>query len=348
MRILSAADAISPAFARTRLVLFFPFRWGRTWKLGATAYLATAGTFFLPFGLIYLGFIPMARRAGGNAAVVALVVALLLLTVLQLYFLYLFTRIRFAFFDIVLNRGSFVAPAWRKYGPPSYRWTLFKVLLGTLITAVFAFPLAAWFRQIFTAMVSFQPGQQPPPQVVFSLLAGYFFVYFVLGLFFFITSLLSDFIVPSLALENTTLGEAFRRLGQLIRNEPGQFTLYALLKLVLAIAGYMGLFIGLEIVIFLVALIVGLIAFCIGYLLHSIGVPMLLLTVLGVALAVAVYLFFVVYVLILLFGILLTFLESYTLYFLGGRYPMLGDLLDHSTPLPPVVSPPPYAVPPIA
>jgi hypothetical protein len=35
----------------------------------------------------------------------------------------------------------------------------------------------------------------------------------------------------------------------------------------------------------------------------------------------------------------LTFGQAYALYFLGGRYPLLGDLLDRSTP------PPAYAYP---
>jgi hypothetical protein len=46
----------------------------------------------------------------------------------------------------------------------------------------------------------------------------------------------------------------------------------------------------------------------------------------------------------------LTFMESYALYFLGGRYPMLGYLLDRSTPPPPVYSyspPPSYYAPPV-
>jgi hypothetical protein len=46
----------------------------------------------------------------------------------------------------------------------------------------------------------------------------------------------------------------------------------------------------------------------------------------------------------------MTFLEAYTLYFLGGRYPMLGDLLTASTPPPPPPPPAPvypaYVAPP--
>jgi hypothetical protein len=52
-------------------------------------------------------------------------------------------------------------------------------------------------------------------------------------------------------------------------------------------------------------------------------------------------------------GSLLTFFQAYALYFLGGRYPLLGDLLDRSTPPPayayaasfPPPAPPPYQPP---
>ena len=67
MRILSATEAVSPAIARTKLVLFKPFRLGRSWKLAATGYLGGAATYFLPFPLIYLFFIPLARRLGASA-----------------------------------------------------------------------------------------------------------------------------------------------------------------------------------------------------------------------------------------------------------------------------------------
>jgi len=40
------------------------------------------------------------------------------------------------------------------------------------------------------------------------------------------------------------------------------------------------------------------------------------------------------------YGIPMVFLEAYKLYFLGGRYPPLGDLLDRSTP-PQELTPPP-------
>jgi hypothetical protein len=350
---LSALDAISPAFSRTKLVLFSPFRKGRTWKLAATAYLAIIGTVFLPYFLIAFFFIPMTRQAGGSMAVTILLSTSALFTLIYLLIFYLCTRLRFAFFDIVLNRGEFVAPAWRKYGPQSMRWTLFKIVLGTVFMAVIAVPTAVYIRQMIAAFSSLHlaPGQQPPPAFIAAIFSGYaviFLLYAILGLFFWLSSLLSDFIVPSLALENTTLAEAFRRFGQLIRREPGPFALYALLKLGLALAGYMAQSLAFY-AVFLIVGIVGGLLFLLGYGLHLLGVPILILTILGVILAIAFYLFLFLYVMFFLIGTVMTFLEAYALYFLAGRYPLLAQLLAESTPPAPVPPPswnPAFATPP--
>jgi hypothetical protein len=342
MQILSALDAISPAFSRTKLILFSPFRKGRTWKLAATAYLATAGTAFFPFQLIYLAFIPMARRAAGPWTTWAILGGVLLFTALFLYIFYLCSRVRFAFFDIALNRGQFVAPAWRKYGPQARKWTLFKVALGTLITLAMAAPILAYSREMFTFFTSlnFKPGEPPPPEFMATVLtfyASFFLLYFVLGLFFFISSLLSDFIVPSLALEDTTLLEAFTRLGKLLRNEPGQLILYAVLKIGLGLGLYMGGMIAFELVFFIAFFLIALVAALIGFLLHLLHVPIIALIVLGALVAIAGYIL-LFYCMMILIGALFTFFEAYTLYFLGGRYPLLGDLLTASTP-PPTYTP---------
>ena len=82
MRPLSATECISPAIERTKLVLFSPFRKGRTWKLSATAYLYCGGTQYFPAPIVYLAFIPLAHGAGGMLAVSILCAAVLLLTAL--------------------------------------------------------------------------------------------------------------------------------------------------------------------------------------------------------------------------------------------------------------------------
>ena len=371
MQILSALDAISPAFARTKLVLFTPFRKGRTWKLAATGYLVLLGTVFVPYFLIGLFFIPMARQAGSSAAVTILVSLCLTATAVYLVVFYLCSRLRFVFFDIVLNRGDYIAkhgvapdeadeaPAWRKYGAASFKWTAFKVILGTVVTVVLAVPIAGVVHHMIPvfAALKIQPGQPQSPQMldaIFTMYGAFFLIYFCLGLFYLVSSLLSDFIVPSLALENTTLTEAVTRLGKLIRNEPGQFTLYAILKLGLALVGYMAQTIAFYIVILIIMLVSAIVGF-LGYLfLHVLGVSPAVMAgfgVLGIVLGGILYLVATFYGMAIGIGTVMTFLESYTLYFLGGRYPMLGNLLDQSTPLKPAFAPPPaypayYASPP--
>jgi len=348
MQILSALDAISPAFSRTKLILFSPFRKGRTWKLAATAYLTMVSTIFVPYFLVGLFFIGSAKQGGGSPAVTFLVSFCLGATLVYLLIFYLCSRLRFAFFDIVLNGGAFVAPAWRKYSAQSLKWTAFKVVLGTLATAAVAAPMAAWIRHMIPvfAALQFKPGQTMQPQImeaVFSFYGAMFLLEIGFGIFYLISSLLGDFIVPSLALENTTLAEAFTRLGKLIRHEPGQFTLYAVLKVGLAFVGWIAQTIAFYAVILVVGLVFGLIAMLVGFALHALGVSAFVLSALGMTVAIPLYLVLVFYGMFMAIGTVVTFLESYPLYFLGGRYPMLGDLLDRSTPPPPAI---PYPPPP--
>lgn len=347
MRPLSATDCINPAIQRTKLILFAPFRKGRTWKLSATAYLCRMGTLFFPFPLIYLAMLPLVRSAG-TTAVVGLCVAVLIGTAIFVYLFHLCSRLQFAYLDIVVNRGEFVAPAWRKYGPQSRRWTGVKILLGAAVTLACALPIAAFIRHFIPLFHSLQsqPNQQPPPELFGAIFAGYGLFVLLFGSFFLISSLLADFIVPTLALENTSLAESWRRMIALIRQEPGEFALYTLLKLGLAVAGVMSATIAWELVFLFSTLMIGIVVVLIGLVLHLIGVPTILLTVLGVLLAFAWYLFSFIYAMLLTVGPVYTFLDAYALYFLAGRYPKLGDLLEPPAPqfipapLPPDLPPP--------
>jgi hypothetical protein len=144
--------------------------------------------------------------------------------------------------------------------------------------------------------------------------------------------------VPSLALESVPLSEALRRFGRLVRAEPGQFALYCLLKIVLGFVGYMALGFAFELVLLVAFCIVGLVALLFGFLLHLAGVATGVLIGLAIAVGIVLYLALFGYVMVIGVGVFLTFFESYSLYFLAGRYPLLGDLLARSTPAP---QPPP-------
>lgn len=348
MRPLSATECISPAIERTKLVLFSPFRIGRTWKLSATSYVCVMGTMFFPFPLAYLAFVPMAYKTAGTPVAAAVAVGVLLFTALFIWLFYLCSRLQFAWFDMLVNHGEFVAPAWRKYGPQSRPWTNLKLALGAAVTLVTAVPVIAFVRRLIPFFRSLpltqQSGQAPSPEMIHAIIAvyaSYGLLMLFFGLLFLIFSLLANFIVPSLALENTGIKEAYRRITELIRREPGEFALFVVLKAVLGVAGYMGATILWEIVFLLATLIVGAVVLLLGFLLHLVGVPSIVLTVLGVIIGVAWYFGSLFYTLMLAIGPAFTFLDAYALYFLGGRYPLLGDLLDQSTPAPP--SPPGYS-----
>ena len=337
MQPLNAIDAISPAIARTRLVLFSPFRVGRSWKLAITGYLAFTATFFLPFPLFYLSYALRAQRAG-HAQIASLVIAAVaVLLLLFLLFFYVCARLEFVFFEIVLRREQFVAPAWRRYAAQTWPWIAVKLVLGAVVAILFGAPLLALIHHgLFSSMMLMKPGQPPPPDFFINLLKFEFVAFGVFGFLFLVGSLLTDFVLPSLALEDTSLAEAFRRFFGLLRREPAQVAGYIGMKVLLAAGGYIG-----QMVIYYATLILVLIAlaivFVLGYIvLHLLHVPVAVMLVLAAVVGITVYFISIFYVLFLLMGTVLTFLQAYALYFLGGRYPLVGLALEASTPPPPL------------
>ena len=346
MQTLNALDAVTPALGRTRLVLLKPFRFGRTWKLCATAYLAFAATFFLPFPLMYLGFLPHILRSHNAAAATWLIGGVSLLMAILIALFYVCSRLEFAFFDIVLHRGTHVAPAWRKYGQQTWPWIAVKILLGVILTVVLAAPLSAYFHHIFAFVITMKPGQPQSPAVAFQILSAELGVFGIFSGLFLLGSLLTDFVLPSLALENTTLREAFKRFGRLIASEPGQVAGFVAMKVILGVVGYIAL-VAIFYVVLLIFLILAVIVGGLGYvLLHAMHVSGGVMIGLAVCFGLIGYFVLCFYCGVSMAGSLLTFLQSYALYFLGGRYPLVGEALHASTP---VVYPAyayPYAYPP--
>jgi hypothetical protein len=115
-----------------------------------------------------------------------------------------------------------------------------------------------------------------------------------------------------------------------------------LLVFVFAIAAEIGIFFILLLSLIPFAIVGGILWFA----LHSAGAVG---TAILIAAAVVGGLFFIVWIFLVCIAILgsvYTFSQAYSLYFLGGRYPLLGDLLDRSTPLPWYAHAPPATLPP--
>ncbi len=194
------------------------------------------------------------------------------------------------------------------------------------------------------ARLQITPGQRPAP----GLFLGLFLLegLFCLTIFFlmFCSSLLDDFILPSIALEGVSLREAFRRFAALLHGEPGALLYYVVFKALLALACGIAMQIGIFVTEGILAIPLALVGFLGWLLLHTLGPAGHILMAAGFVVLVLAFVAMVFYVSIAFIGAFLLFLQAYALYFLAGRYPMLGDLLDppasgYAYPTPPPPAP---------
>lgn len=317
-------------------MLFTPFRMGRSWKLAVTGYVSTMGTFFFPFPLLAVLFFNELRRSRGSGWAWFLVGATLLATALLAWIFWLCSKLQFAFLDVVLNRSQFITPSWRQSQEPAGRWTRAKMLAGTALAVVLGALFWGVMAHVLGAIQSSAGKAAGGVGDVLGMMASIVLIYGLLGLCFLVLSLVNDFIVPPMLLDNATVHQAWQGVPELVRREPGQVALYALLKGVLGFVGQMAFNIAFEVALYILMLVLGAIGAAIVVALHALGVPTAALSVISITVAGIVGFALFIYVMPFSAGIVMTFLESYKLYFLGGRYPHLGDLLDRSTP-PPVV-----------
>jgi len=328
---LSATDAITPAWQHTRRLLLGPRDPRLFFKIAAVAFFAEllSGTFsFSPFHAPHSATGAGAAPALGAAILAIIVVCAAVGLLIGLVFFYLSSRLQFTIFHVVLRSETFVAPIWRRYSAATWRWMGLKILLFLCAFACLA-PILVPAVFYFIHAISLQ-SHGDNSQIFGFILTGFCFVaimlLFVLALAV-ASILLRDFGLPSMALEGTTLRETVRRIIALTRAETGQVALYILLRFCLAMAGA---FVS-EILVAILAIIVGTpfggVGFGLWKVLHlgdtaaragMIGGWVLLGLAFIAVLAVAF---------ISLFGFVFTFLQAYAIFFLGGRYPLMGQLL---------------------
>jgi hypothetical protein len=351
MRQLSAIEAIGPAWNHTHRLLFAPRRAGLLLKIGAVAVLAQAGGGFNGGGFGNHGnhanhlapaFIAPMIAAAMLFGLIAFVIGVVLF--------YLRSRFQFVLFDVVLRSDTTVAPIWRRYSAATWRWIGLK-LLFFCAAALCILPVA--IPMVVHVVHNIPAGQHMSFHTLIPFIAsmlGLIAVLVIAGLVLCITfTLIADFGLPSMALEGTSLEETVRRVGRLFRAEPGQVLLYILMRFLMSIATVFlcELIIGFGTLIALIPL--GGAGFGLWAALHTTGtaghaVMIAGWVVLGVILATLV-----IVAAVMLVGSAYTFLQAYALYFLGGRYPLVGQYLAPLPPAPaPNYSPTAYAIPPMA
>jgi hypothetical protein len=340
MRAFSAADSVSLAIQRTREFLFTPFSWGTFLKLGLVA-IITEGSW---------SSLRSSSKGGSHSSgqggpmissplhipaiwIAASVAAVLLVIVVSLFVFYLITRLRFAFFHCLIHKTRELRPGWHLYREPATRFFWLNVVVGFCFVALvglLSLPFVAGFWRLFqeTRRVG-----HPDIGMVLSLVLPLIPIIVVLALVALVTDLvLRDWMMPHYALDNATAGEAWAEVWASFKAEHRQFLAYILLRVVLPTIAMIALFIVLLIPGAILAGAFGAIEYGVhSAFANSTGGAAIAGGVLQAFLGVVALLFMAVAG-ICLAGPLSTGVREYALLFYGGRYPILGDILEPPAP----------------
>lgn len=343
MEALSATQAIRPALARTRRILFQPFRFSTFLKLCFVAALTE--------GMGFRGFNSGRHSQGGGkwsgGAVtwtpehIALAVGVaLLLLVIGLFVLYLIVRLRFALFESLARQSTLLRPGWRMYREQSWRffWLSVAVGIGFVVVAIgailpFVRPLVHVIKDSHAAGHLLIGPLLSAVLPMVGVLLGLALVAIALDV------VLRDFMLPHMALGDDTAGEAWLEVWDRMTSETGAFLVYGVLRVLMPIGAAIGIFIVLAIPLIILFGIPGVM---LG-LLHAAAMnahgvlqlfyyafeALLALVLVGLGILVAIG----------IGGPLGIAIREYALMFYGGRYKQLGDVL-----APPPAVPPSEAV----
>jgi hypothetical protein len=344
MRQLSAIDAIGPAWTHTSRLLFAPRSWRLVLKIAAVAFFAQMGGCNPSFNSPgrQMNGIPHAAAVWAAVAAFAVIIGLISVVV-ALVFFYISSRLQFTIFEVVLRSDTTVAPIWGRYGRATWYWMALKflfLLLAMLCLAPFLIPLVMTFIH---AVHANGDGNNLTPAFIGSIVAfigSVLLMALVIGLGY---TLLRDFGLPSMALEGTPLGVTVKRVFGLLRAEPGQVLLYLVMRFVLAFAGAIAGELALALGMLIALIPFGGVGVGLWAAFRHAGVGGHVVMIGGWCILVFAFLLMVVLAAIIVFGSIYTFLQAYALYFLGGRYPLLGNYLEPAPPAPEI--PPGYPEP---
>jgi hypothetical protein len=161
------------------------------------------------------------------------------------------------------------------------------------------------------------------PMIGIMILAG--FLLAIAG--FFLETGLSYFVLPHMALDDASISDALSDVWSDICAEPWEFLLFIVLRFLVTLAAGIVAFAAMLIPL----VIVGVIGVVSAMLLK--GASAGLVVLLGVPAAILVGGLFLA-ACIAIGGTIGTFRRNYSLLFYGGRYPLLGEILERSTPSP--------------
>jgi hypothetical protein len=249
---ISVTLPVSPAYERVKLMLFQPFDLARWFTIGFCAWLAG----FAEAGGGGGGFNSNPNFHNGQSDhpqevvrqyyhqaldywtanffwIIPVAIAVVLVgIVLWVVFLWLGSRGKFMFLHCVaLNRAEVVVP-WEKYASLAHSLFWFRIVFA-LASMVVVLPLVI-VGAIFTiAMMQHNDIAVFGVLLLIGLVLAVIVLVIILGV---IRRFLDDFVIPIMYLRNSNCMAAWGEFFKLLKTHPGQFTLYILFRLLLAIA----------------------------------------------------------------------------------------------------------------
>jgi hypothetical protein len=368
MQPLSPVDAISPAFSRTRTILTppgsvpgqpTPFRFWFFLKITVIAALTQgniyAAVFALAFDAIFfslmltvgfrsvrLSHAPFAVAGGISPfAIAAILIAGLIALLVAIFFAWIWCRVRFTLFDLVLYRRGLVGPAWSPYASQAWRFLGLMMLIGLALLLILAVTIGPLLIHLIALIRHLTPQQiNADPSIFFAHILPMYGIIFLFALLAgLVNAITQDFVLPPMALEDAPLEFAFGRFFQLLRTRFWYVALYMLLRFVLELGlSWIGM-----IAVFIVLAILGVGGAGVGFVLYrafwhagpgGIAIFVLYCIVAGLAIL-AVYLL----LLMVIYGVVAVVKQCYAAYFYGSYYPLLGDRLEPPPPITPASIP---------
>lgn len=327
----SAAQVISPAIQRTKWYLFQPFRLGRFLKLTLVACLTEGGFSSCNFSSSF----PGSHSNGGNIplhlptmqwpalAVIVGVIALVCVVVIPLYIFisYLIIRLRFSYFDCVLRGQYLIGPAWSRYHRQALRYLGLTLLIAAafwIVLIPIGYGLYLHFKPLFDSL---RAGGTAHLSDFIPLIAIVLLGALLLALIGYILDVsLTSFVLPRMALQDATIGDALEDVWSDILAEPGQFLLFYFLRVLLSFAATFAAVIALVVPFAIVGVIGAILVVALK------GISMAAVLAVGIPLGVLVVGAFAAGA-IGAGGVIGTFRRNYALLFYAGRFPQMAAIL---------------------
>jgi hypothetical protein len=361
MRPLSATEAVSPAIERAKSILR-PYSVGLWIKIGLVGLLAELSS-QLPFPPMgggagahqptHTGTTTITPQIGILAGVITLgviVVLGIIFFIVGLVILYFGSRMQLVLMDLVATRTTLVAPAWQRTAPRTWRWIGLKLLTFLIAGLVLGLFIGIPAVLLFTRISSRGGNPTTPQGPVFGVFALFFLVvlvaaFLVLAVVWFIR----DFVLPFILFDDARIGDAFREAMEIFRDDPGSVSFYLFMKFVIMILFGIAGELAIALCAGIAAIPLGIVGAAAYFALRNAGSGGKAL--MFVTFGLLGFIFFAVLVVLVLSlcAALFTFYQAYSLYFLGGRYPRLGAILEPPPPAeyyPQQFVPPPPDLPP--